>query len=132
MASRSWWAQGVAVAYEQHIGRREPGQVADGTFEASVNKTMEGTMDQAMKAGIDLFDGRKEFSNQAIVKAPATTETDKRRHWGCGLEDGSRVSVDVYEKSPGKVNLSVTHTKLASSELMERWRAYWKVLTAAH
>jgi hypothetical protein len=30
-----WWSQSIAVAYEQSIGRRLPGQVEDGTFQAS-------------------------------------------------------------------------------------------------
>ena len=34
-----WWAQGITVAYEQHSGRRLPGQQADGTFQMSVSKT---------------------------------------------------------------------------------------------
>lgn len=33
-----WWAQSVAVAYEQHIGRHQPGQTSDGLFAASVSR----------------------------------------------------------------------------------------------
>ena len=29
--SPEWWAQGVTIAYEQHIGRRQPGQTCDVT-----------------------------------------------------------------------------------------------------
>ena len=32
-----WWTQAVTVAYEQHIGRRVPGQRPDGTFHTSVS-----------------------------------------------------------------------------------------------
>ena len=31
-----WWAQATAVAYEQYVGRRVPGQRPDGTFQTSV------------------------------------------------------------------------------------------------
>nr|NLD40055.1 hypothetical protein [Actinomycetales bacterium] len=37
-----WWAQGITVAYQQERGLRRPGQVADGTFEASISKTLAG------------------------------------------------------------------------------------------
>ena len=37
--SRRWWSQAVTVAYEQHIGRRQPGQRSDGTYEVTLNKT---------------------------------------------------------------------------------------------
>lgn len=30
--SPEWWAQGVTVAYEQHIGRRQVGQRCDGVI----------------------------------------------------------------------------------------------------
>ncbi|AMB59119.1 DUF4287 domain-containing protein [Microterricola viridarii] len=35
-----WWAQGVTVGYEQARGIRLPGQRQDGSFEASVSKTL--------------------------------------------------------------------------------------------
>ena len=38
-----WWAQTAAVAYEQQIGRRVPGQLGDGTFQVSVSKTVPGS-----------------------------------------------------------------------------------------
>ena len=34
----AWWAQSIAVTYEQAIGRRIPGQRPDGTFQMSVSK----------------------------------------------------------------------------------------------
>ncbi len=39
-----WWAQGITVAYEQHIGRRKPGQTNDGFFQVAVSKTLAGTI----------------------------------------------------------------------------------------
>lgn len=35
-----WWAQGITVGYEQARGIRRPGQRQDGTFEASVSRTV--------------------------------------------------------------------------------------------
>jgi len=43
-----WWTQAVTVAYEQHIGRRAPGQDNDGTFTITASKTLDGTMDEAL------------------------------------------------------------------------------------
>lgn len=41
-----WWAQGITVGYEQARGIRQPGQRQDGTFEASVSRTVDlGTAD---------------------------------------------------------------------------------------
>lgn len=35
-----WWAQSITVGYEQARGIRRPGQRQDGTFEASVSRTV--------------------------------------------------------------------------------------------
>jgi len=129
--SSSWWAQSITVAYEQHIGRRKPGQDSDGYFRVSVTRSVSGTMDQAMRSWTRKAAGRSEFADVTIAKAPTTSATDKRRHWGCGLSDGSRISVDVNEKPPGKAVVAVTHTKLDSQEAVERWRSYWKAMLSS-
>jgi len=36
----AWWAQGITVGFEQARGIRRPGQRQDGTFEASVSRTV--------------------------------------------------------------------------------------------
>ncbi len=123
-----WWAQTVTVAYEQHIGRRVPGQDCDGEFSVSVGKTLDGTFDQALETWVKLVGGRNEFSEITISRAPEITTTDKWRYWRCGLADGSRVNVNIYQKVPGKAALSVQHEKLESSEQVEHWRPYWKEL----
>ncbi|MFD4422654.1 DUF4287 domain-containing protein [Agromyces sp. NPDC058484] len=49
-----WWAQGITVGFEQARGIRRPGQRQDGTFEASVSRTVDlGTAD-ALQALADV------------------------------------------------------------------------------
>ena len=45
-----WWAQGVTVGYEQARGIRRPGQRQDGTFEASVSRTVDLAPTDALRA----------------------------------------------------------------------------------
>ena len=45
-----WWAQGITVAYEQARGIRRPGQRQDGTFEASVSRTVDLDAAAALRA----------------------------------------------------------------------------------
>ncbi len=85
-ASRSWWAQSVAVAYEQHIGRRQPGQRSDGTIEVAISKTLTGTMDEALQTWLDSVKEKTEFSGVPIAAPPTMSQTEKRRHWACGLQ----------------------------------------------
>ncbi|WP_157432245.1 DUF4287 domain-containing protein [Agromyces italicus] len=45
-----WWAQNVTVAYEQARGIRRPGQRQDGSYEASVTRTVDLEKTAALRA----------------------------------------------------------------------------------
>ena len=126
-----WWSQGITVAYEQHIGRRQPGQDCNGEFTVSVSKTLAGTMNKALKQWLALVADRHEFSDIPISRPGEVSRTDKWRYWRCGLADGSRVNANIYQKEPGKVSIGLEHDKLESSEQVEHWRAFWKELLAS-
>ena len=121
-----WWAQGVAVAYEQHIGRRHPGQAGDGSFQVGVSKTFAGTMDEAMDAWCALVAGADAFGGVPAEREPERSATGKWRYWRVPLADGSRVSLDVHSKAPGKAGLGINHRQLGSQEAADHWRAVWK------
>ena len=46
-----WWAQATAVAYEQYVGRRVPGQRPDGTFQTSVSRSTSLGMEALSRPG---------------------------------------------------------------------------------
>lgn len=121
-----WWAQNVAIAYEQHVGLRLPGQGSDGNFQVSTSKTFAGTMDEARERWVQLMTGREELSGVGITGEPSLTESEKWRYWRCGLDDGSRIALDIYQKSADKAVLGVQHSKLESLEAVEYWRSFWK------
>ncbi len=121
-----WWAQTVTVAYEQHLGRREPGQDCDGAYSVSVSKTLTGSMDEALARWRALMAGRGELSDVPVSRGPDVSRSDKWRYWRCGLADGSRVNVSIYQKSPEKAGLGIEHERLESADTIEHWRAYWK------
>lgn len=125
-----WWAQSVAVAYEQHIGRRQPGQRGDGTFEAAVSRTVSGMMDEAMQLWLDYIAGRADVDGVAITGEPVSTQPARGRHWAVDLADGSRLNADVYPKSDDKCSLTITHAKLTNPEDAEHWRTHWKAVLA--
>jgi len=126
--SAGWWSQGVTVAYEQEIGRREPGQRNDGSYETSASKTIDGTMDEALASWIHLTADRQEFNGVPLEKEPTWSESDNWRNWRCALSDGSRVAVSIYQKSPEKASFGLGHLKLKSAEDAEAWKTYWKTL----
>lgn len=121
-----WWAQTVTVAYEQHIGRRVPGQDCDGHFQVAVSKTLPGTLDDALARWVKHLAGVDTLSDIPISRGPDTSETEKWRYWRCGLADGSRVTVHIRQKTPDKAALGIQHEKLESPEQVEHWREFWK------
>lgn len=126
----SWWAQTIAVAYEQHIGRRQPGQTSDGKYQVAVSRTVVGTLDEALGKWQAVVDGRRDFSGVAIARTPTTSGSDKFRYWHCGLSDGSRVHVGISQKEPGKSVIGLAHKSLKSPKQIDHWRTFWKSLRA--
>ncbi|RRJ86413.1 hypothetical protein EG850_08680 [Gulosibacter macacae] len=125
--SPEWWAQGVTVAYERHIGRRQVGQTCDGSFSVTVSKTLPGDMDAVLERWQARFDSVVEFNGVLLSRKPAASSTEKWRYWRCGLEDGSTLSVNMQTKPTGeKTALAVNHDKLGSADDVEHWRAFWK------
>lgn len=125
-----WWAQGTAIAYEQHTGLRVPGQSCDGDFQMSASRTVAGDKDRALAVWMDLVDGREEFGGVPIDSPATTSSTEKWRYWRVPMADGTRVSVNISDKPGGKASLSVNHTKLDAAEAIEFWRPVWKALLA--
>ncbi|MCT1601589.1 hypothetical protein M3E18_11185 [Kocuria sp. p3-SID1433] len=121
-----WWAQSVAVAYEQDTGRRVKGQASDGSFQVSATRTLPGTMDEVFDAWLARAQELTEIDGTEIVDGPRETGTPKRRHWRIGLADGTRAVVSAEGKGEGRAFLTATHTKLPSAEQLERWRTVWK------
>jgi hypothetical protein len=125
-----WWAQYVTVAYEQHIGRRVPGQDFKGEFQVSVTRTIPDDMDAAMAAWRKAAHGIAAFDGVAVARGPRVSATAKWRRWGVTLEDGTRVTASANQKAPNKSTLAVMHEKLPAQPDVERWRAFWKSFLA--
>ncbi|WP_062213865.1 hypothetical protein [Demequina oxidasica] len=125
--NREWWSQGVAVAYEQKIGRRVPGQRADGTFEVSASRTLPGSLDDALAAWISHVENRATLAGRELTQAPTTSSTAKWRRWRGKLEDGRAIGVDVGSRGDKSV-VTVTVSMMESLDELESTRASLKAL----
>ncbi len=134
-----WWSQSVTVEYEKHIGRRETGQTQSGEYEATVTKTLPGTMDEVLDRWIARvaagpgcgFDG-VDFAGE-----PSASRTEKWRYWRVALADGSRVTVTISDKPGGTTPaagpasvLAVTSGRLRTRDDGARWKSYWRAYLA--
>ncbi|WBL18646.1 hypothetical protein [Citricoccus sp. NR2] len=130
-SSPGWWAQGVTVAYEQHIGRRAPGQRADGTFEASASRTLPVLREALLPEILSWLDTLLESPEfpSAPAGEPRVSSTEKRDNWRVSLNDGTAVLVSV-EPRPAKQGdraaVVVAHSKIADAEALDTWKSLWK------
>ena len=70
----AWWSQNITVAYEQARGIRRPGQRQDGTYEASVTRTVALEKAEALRALAAVVSGELGIDPLALnVKAKHPT-----------------------------------------------------------
>jgi hypothetical protein len=119
-----WWAQSVTVAYEQHIGRRVPGQRSDGTFQTSVSRSTSLGMAQLMDRWQE-FAATDETVRDVVDATPRVSGTDRRTTWRTKAADGSSVVVTSEPKRNGTASLVVTQLGLQTPELNEAARERW-------
>jgi uncharacterized protein YndB with AHSA1/START domain len=115
-----WWSQMVTVGYEQAIGKRQPRQKADG-FAASASRTV----DQPAAALFRAFHNarsRARWLDHDLTIRKATAPKSLRITWGDGK---THVDVNIYPKGAAKSQVSLQHTRLASSREAERMKKYW-------
>ena len=122
-----WWAQGVAVAYEQHIGRRLPGQSADGSFQFAVTRTVGADLDDALEQWRQVAGTLAEFNGRKLDGEPRISRSDKWRYWRISLDDGTRVSVDIGRKT-AKSSVAINHTKIQDPDQVPGWKDFWRSL----
>ncbi|MCG7421836.1 hypothetical protein KW076_10335 [Micrococcus porci] len=140
VGSPEWWAQGVTVAYEQHIGRRRPGQRADGTFAVTASRILEGTREEVHARAVGavraaLSDGGA-LRGVGLAKEPTESATATRLFWRAVLADGTRAELATEPRpqtagKPAKAAVVATHSRAASAEEAAAWKAFWRNLPAA-
>ena len=118
-----WWAQGVTVGYERMIGRRAVGQRNDGSYSASVSKTVNAGID-AVHAALVNDEKRAAWLDAAVVtlrtaSAPKSARFDD-------LEHGVTVAFHLTAKGDGKTAVQVQADGLASQDAADAWKAAWK------
>jgi uncharacterized protein YndB with AHSA1/START domain len=115
-----WWAEMVAVAYEQARGPRVKYQKPDG-FEISASKTIDAPVDR-LYAVWDNAPWRKLWLGEEVTVRKATPSKSMRITW----TDGASVNVYFYSKGERKSQVTVQHSKLPDAAAAEDMKAFWK------
>ena len=124
IASPGWWAQAVTVAYEQHIGRRQPGQRSDGRYECSVSRVFDGGREDVFAMLLERTSSVTQL-NERRIENDRTSVTPVRSYWRADLDE-TKVTLAVEEKTPEKSLVVVTHSELSNDEQVSTWRTFWK------
>ncbi|MGY1694239.1 hypothetical protein ACI780_04925 [Geodermatophilus sp. SYSU D00814] len=122
---RGWWTQSVTVAYEQHIGRRIPGQRSDGTFQTSVSRSTPLGMTELMERWRTFADGDAAVQQVVAGGEVRVSGTDRRTTWRTRAADGSSVVVTSEPKKDGTASLVATQVGLPTLEANDAARAWW-------
>jgi hypothetical protein len=120
-----WWAQSVTVAYEQHIGRRIPGQRSDGTFQTSVSRSTSFGMQELMDRWREFAAADETVRGIVDDGDQRVSGTDRRITWRTKARDGSSVIVTSEPKKNGTASIVVNQIGLQTLELNEEARERW-------
>jgi hypothetical protein len=121
-----WWAQSIAVRFEQEIGRRIPGETCEGTHQANLSKTVSGSAGKIFSRWIDDFSYKPSLNGKRIKKEATTSSTKKWYYWREKLEDGSAISISFSQKEKDKTIIQVNHDQLLDEEEKFAWKNFWK------
>jgi hypothetical protein len=124
-----WWAQSTAVAYEQYVGRRVPGQRPDGTFQTSVSRSTSLGMEDLIAAWTD-FAAADEDVLARIAGEPRVSGTANRITWRAKAADGTALTVISEPKKDGTASLVVQVIGTASLEDNTEAKDAWTAITA--
>lgn len=125
----AWWAQSVTVAYEQHIGRRLPGQRPDGTFQTSVSRSTALGMQPLMSAWTS-YAAADETVRGLVAGEPRVSGTENRITWRAKGHDGESVVVISEPKKNGSASLVVQHLGSPTPERNDEVKDRWKMIIA--
>lgn len=120
-----WWAQSVAVAFEQDAGLRRPGQRRNGTFQGSVTTTVGTGLDGALERWIEATERLESFNGQQLVGEPRMSSSQRWRYWKAGFSDDTQAQVDIGLRG-SKSSIAVNITKAQSAEAVSEWKNFWR------
>ena len=116
------WNQNLLVtSYEWQRGLRERGQREDG-FEISVSKTIEAPAEFLYVFFSDQSK-RNKWLEAPVTITKATAFKSLRATW---QPDGTRLSVELYNKGPAKTQVVVQHQKISSAKEAGQKKTFWK------
>lgn len=119
----AWWAQGITVGYERMIVRRAVGQQNDGTFSASVSKTINTSIERVHSTLVDEA-ARNQWLDSKVARLRTSVSPKSARF----DDHEAKVTISFFLTSKGddKCSVQLQAEKLPSKEAGDEWKAAWK------
>ncbi|KAA1420379.1 hypothetical protein FE697_015535 [Mumia zhuanghuii] len=112
-----WWAQHLAVAYEQARGLRSPGQRADGTFSASVSRTLDLEVPAAVARVVPAV------ADALALAPPELNPAAKNPSGRFRLDDGTIIVIGFSPRGEGRSVVSLEHARLGADADLDAVKA---------
>lgn len=116
----AWWAQMVAVGYEQSRGLRAKHQKPAG-FEVSVTRTIAAPVARAFEAWKDAALREQWLPRTPLTVRKSTPHKSIRITWA----DGTSVGVNFWPKGALKCQVVPQHSQLPDADSAERLKDFW-------
>ena len=117
-----WWAQMVAVTYEQVRGLRQKYE-RPGGYEISVSKVIPVPLSSLYKSWMDEKVRNLWLKEKGMTVSKATPNKSIRAAWN---DKKTRLEVNFYAKGSSKSQVVVQHAKLGNMSQAEKMKKYWK------
>lgn len=117
-----WWAQMIAVTYEQVKGLRQKYERPAG-YEISVSKVIPVPLSSLYKSWMDEKVRHSWLREKGILVSKARPNKSIRAAWN---DKKTRLEVNFYYKGTAKSQVVVQHAKLANMTEAEKMKKYWR------
>ncbi len=117
-----WWAQMIAVTYEQERGLRQKYE-RPGGYEISVSKVVPVTLSALYKSWNDEKLRNQWLKEKELTIRKATANKSMRVS---RVDNKTSLEVNFYAKGDSKAQVVVQHSKLANMTEAEKMKKYWR------
>ncbi len=118
-----WWAQGIAVGYERMTVQRLVGQLSEGTYSTSINKTINASIELTHSTiVVELM--RYQWLDASVVRLRTSLAPHQARF--DDYEAKVIITFSLTKEDEDRCSLELRADKLPSAEAGEQWKAAWE------
>lgn len=121
-----WYAQSVAVGYEQERGLREVGQSSTGEWRTSGSKTIAASSAKVIEAFADEAVRRRWLPDADLTLRTHRPAKSVTADFKDAEGTTSRISVTLTVKAPEKTVVGVGHEKLRDAAEVAAYKVFWR------